>query len=374
MQVLKKIASVALILMLMFSLSVSAFAEQSEYADKPGNLIMHINDSVDVSMGGKLEIYKAADAKIENGVRVFTPTSDFPGADCAITKNADLTAELLSKMASGAKPLKTADINKTSRTAVFSALEPGLYLVKSSTDSYVMVNPFAIDMPHGTSTGWEYNVELKDVKAVALPKIDPPIKKVVKNGKDTDTFSFMMEAVNGGPMPDPSKFKEVNAPEVTATATASGSKMVVTGVKASEAGGIIEFGWIYYTEADVGNTYTYKVTELDVPSGYTCDKTNGYTVTVKVHKDSDGNVVADKTCSDGVNASDWHTGSTANPMIFTNTRKAGPTPTPTPKPPIGPSGPLPQTGMLWWPVAVLGIAGLLFIIIGVRMRTKKEEN
>ena len=144
----------------------------------------------------------------------------------------------------------------------------------------------------------------------------------------------------------------------------------MTGVKASEAGGIIEFGWIYFTEEDVGNTYTYRVTEINVPSGYTCDKTNGYTVTVTVYKDDAGNVAADKTCSDGVDASDWHTGSTANPMIFTNTRKAGPTP----RPPIGPRGPLPQTGMLWWPVAVLGIAGLLFIIIGVRMRTKKEEN
>ena len=369
MQTLKKIISVALILMLMLSLSITAFAEQPDYeADKTGTLTLHFSSAIDVSMGGTLEIYKAATADISSGRRVFNPTSEFSGADCTITDNADLTVELLGKMSSSAAPVKTSAIGSDG-SVVFSGLEPGLYLVKSAIDSYVMVNPFAVDMPHGTETGWEYNIEL-DGKGVALPRINPPIKKIVKNGKDTDSFSFMMEAVNGGPLPDPAKFKEVNAPEVTATATASGSKMVVTGVKASEAGGIIEFGWIYFTEADVGNTYTYRVTEISVPSGYTCDKTNGYTVTVTVYKDDAGNVVADKTCSDGVDASDWHTGSTANPMIFTNTRKAGPTP----RPPIGPRGPLPQTGMLWWPVAVLGIAGLLFIIVGVRMRTKKEEN
>lgn len=44
-----------------------------------------------------------------------------------------------------------------------------------------------------------------------------------------------------------------------------------------------------------------------------------------------------------------------------------PTPTPTPEPH------LPQTGVLWWPVPVLLAVGLLFVILGVYVRSKKAQ-
>lgn len=51
--------------------------------------------------------------------------------------------------------------------------------------------------------------------------------------------------------------------------------------------------------------------------------------------------------------------------------KPGETPIPTPAPPVVPQPPrLPQTGMLWWPVPVLALAGLLAVIIGINARRR----
>ncbi|HAP78795.1 MAG TPA: hypothetical protein DCQ78_01135, partial [Ruminococcus sp.] len=37
------------------------------------------------------------------------------------------------------------------------------------------------------------------------------------------------------------------------------------------------------------------------------------------------------------------------------------------------SGKLPQTGQLWWPVPLLAGGGILFIAIGLRIRSRKEN-
>lgn len=53
-----------------------------------------------------------------------------------------------------------------------------------------------------------------------------------------------------------------------------------------------------------------------------------------------------------------------NTFVVTNTYKETPTP-PTPNTPD-----LPQTGQLWWPVYVLGVAGICFIFVGIIQRRK----
>lgn len=61
---------------------------------------------------------------------------------------------------------------------------------------------------------------------------------------------------------------------------------------------------------------------------------------------------------------------TANPKQGTADKTASGTP----KPNI-PTGKLPQTGQLWWPVPILAIAGILFVIFGwYRERRFGEEN
>ena len=87
----------------------------------------------------------------------------------------------------------------------------------------------------------------------------------------------------------------------------------------------VDFGVIKYTEADIGKTYTYTVTETGTVAGVTNDA-KVHTVTVAVSDNGDGTLKVEAKYSDG------------DAMVFTNTYK--PTPTPTPSTPT----PTPDTG------------------------------
>lgn len=52
----------------------------------------------------------------------------------------------------------------------------------------------------------------------------------------------------------------------------------------------------------------------------------------------------------------------------------GPTPTPSPTPPPNYPPVLPQTGLLWWPVPVLAMVGMLLFAMGWARRRRNEEN
>ena len=89
-----------------------------------------------------------------------------------------------------------------------------------------------------------------------------------------------------------------------------------------------------YTWSDLDDSYTWTVVE---------EECKGYTVSVE---------------RDGIT------------FVVTNTRV---TPLPTPPGPTDPAKPsLPQTGQVWWPVPVLLMCGLLFIIIGLICRRRSD--
>lgn len=89
-----------------------------------------------------------------------------------------------------------------------------------------------------------------------------------------------------------------------------------------------------YTWSELDDSYTWTVVE---------EECKGYTVSVE---------------RDGIT------------FVVTNTRV---TPLPTPPGPTDPAKPsLPQTGQVWWPVPVLLMCGLLFIIIGLICRRRSD--
>lgn len=98
-----------------------------------------------------------------------------------------------------------------------------------------------------------------------------------------------------------------------------------------------------YTWSGLGSSYTWTVVEKE---------NSGYTVQVE---------------RDGIT------------FVITNTYvPEEPEPTeptePTPTKPTNPTKPnLPQTGQLWWPVPVLLIAGLLFVILGLIRRRRFDD-
>ena len=92
-----------------------------------------------------------------------------------------------------------------------------------------------------------------------------------------------------------------------------------------------------YTWSDLDDSYTWTVVEKE------CE---GYTVQVE---------------RDGIT------------FVITNTREVDVPDNPTPPKPTKPT--LPQTGQLWWPVPLLMMGGLLFLVIGLfyRRRTSGEK-
>lgn len=97
-----------------------------------------------------------------------------------------------------------------------------------------------------------------------------------------------------------------------------------------------------YTWTGLSDRYTWTVTEKKVPDGYEVSLSR-----------------------DGIT------------FIITNTKTSVPSPTPKPgNPTPGPGKPnLPQTGMLWWPVPVLVILGVVFVMAGwfISRRSKKSQ-
>ena len=84
--------------------------------------------------------------------------------------------------------------------------------------------------------------------------------------------------------------------------------------------------------------------------------------------------VVEKTVPDGYTVEVERNGNTFG---VTNTRIETPSPTPEPEASIPPTptqppeNKVPQTGQLWWPVPLLAMAGILFLVIGMVLKRKK---
>ncbi len=61
---------------------------------------------------------------------------------------------------------------------------------------------------------------------------------------------------------------------------------------------------------------------------------------------------------------------TGTQYAIVNTRTSSTTTTVTTTPP--PSEDIPQTGLLWWPVPLLALAGIAFIVVGIRVSAKRK--
>ena len=104
-------------------------------------------------------------------------------------------------------------------------------------------------------------------------------------------------------------------------------------------------------------TYTYTLTEkVGNTPGWTYDRTV-YTMTVKVTRDATtGEIKLDVTKKDG-------SGKSVDDMTFTNSYKKQ-----------DGEKKVPDTGQLWWPVAVMGIGGLLMVGVGAGLRKKRKSD
>ena len=209
---------------------------------------------------------------------------------------------------------------------------------------------------------------------------DPSVKKFVqitdKALEGSLTFKFILEAKEGTPMPGGSTVGSGKVKKETSIAITHATAK--TGLTA-------DFGQITF---DKPGTYSYKIYEdTTAKLPYTTFDTTVYEIEVI----TDGKNVwgAVKNSVTG-NTTDW-SGSDAE-FVFNNTytRKGGggggggggrrgggstPTPTTTTVPETEPEvipGMLPKTGMLWWPVPVLAVAGFFLLAAGFILERRKN--
>lgn len=363
MRMYKRLSCLLLMLVLLSTLGLTALASdvKQEYDAKiPSSIDLELKDNGKPVSGGSLKICKVATRGEGTSI---VPTSAFKKAGLPSSmddKNAFGTqakmqataAKLLDFAEKNGAVFTSAKVNSSGKVS-FKNLSAGLYLIATdeAPDGYCGIKPFLVDLPHFTDKGWDYYPSAQP-KMVSAARLDPPIEKVILpkgHGKD-DVFTFTMSPdVKTAPMPDPDEYVKNNK-GCTATVDSSGALTIT-----KKGPGEVEFGWMYYTYSDVGKTYTYTITEkVGNLSGYTYDRT-AYVLTVKVTEEN-GEVKLNLTTKtkDGKAVS--------GKMTFTNSyKKSG-------------EEKVPDTGQLWWPVAVMGIGGLLMVGVGAGLRKKRKTD
>lgn len=233
---------------------------------------------------------------------------------------------------------------------VFSDLPCGLYLVKGmpvlSGSEYVIPTPFIVSLPSGNDTEWIYDVSING-KYTTHPESEDVHVEVLKVWRDEHKYQRPLEITvhlyNGTEFCDSVVLNKDNN---------------------------WSFSWKNLPMGD------WSVYEQNIPAGYL----------VSIEQQIYRYVVA--------NFSPPHenpsTGTTEPPPDETTTRQdettteqdetttgqdettTSPDETTTEPPPERPPE-LPNTGQLWWPVPVLSLAGLMFVLVGFIGRKSEDE-
>ena len=357
----KRMTAVLVLLCMLICVRGIVFAAQSEPAaagpdlSKECSIVVHLFtfDKKPVTDGSAMLIRVSALAEGEEG-QYYKPEAGFEELtfDPVKERFEDGTAAALEKVAvKNGVPYTTAPFAEDG-TAVFKNLVPGLYLLiqtEAVLESYTAM-PACLalvpEVPEFTEDGeYDYDVDAFPKPVTTIPPIEIEFygeKEIVSRGGNapSDTpFSFILTP-EAADQPMPRTAEAVIDPETGAS--------VVTRYGA----GKFTFGKAAFDKTDIGKTYVYTLREIQgTAANYTYDKTV-FTITVSITANKNGEPQADVSrVSDNAK--------TAGNIKFTNTY--------TP-----PGDRIPQTGQLWWPIAVLGFVGLALIVFGVVRRRRNK--
>ena len=318
---------------------VPVYAEDS--ADSSLELVCIFDEDETVLSGMEWNIFYAGKRNGDS----FAPDGDF--SDYKVSFK-DTSANSLSDIASTLETYAVIDKIKPFQTAVaddngiaeFSGLKKGLYLVcgKKLKINYTTYVP----MPFVVEIGEQENYTV-------YPKL---FKYGVLDEKDSDYTVRKIWRNSANQPPDENT-------EITVELYKDGEyDSTVTLNKEND--------WSYTWTATAHDDW--KVKEVDVPKDYTVIYRSNETqyVIVNTHKDFDD--------SEQPPATETSTTSTNSSLTETTTVSSLKTEdSDLPETSTSSSGKLPQTGQLWWPVPLLAGGGILFIAIGLRIRSRKEN-
>lgn len=261
MNKVRKAVTAALVLVLLLSLTMTAFAADGAIDfNKKGSITVELRENSHSTplSGLDFTLYKVADIATDNNVLSYTLTNEFAdsGVSLDITKANDLAAHL-------AAYAKQKSIAGTSQSTVgnsitFSDLELGLYLIveNGTVSGYYPTSPFLVSVPmtNAEGTAWIYEIN-------ASPKVEP---KPVPPTPDTTSLTVKKIWANTGN----------NIPESVEVALVRNGEIYSTVILNNEN------DW-QYTWNNLDRDYQWTAVETKVPTGFEVSyNTSGKTVTI----------------------------------------------------------------------------------------------
>lgn len=179
----RRLLSLILALMLLCSVSITAYAQDVPDLDRTGSISVTMKYKGDPVPFGKLTLYRVGELVANDGDYSFQPTENF--AKCVASfDDVDLGSEALAKkLADFANPewaIETRTVSKDGELN-FRGLELGLYLVVQTkpANGFEAIDPFLVTVPRYLDGQYVYDVEATskmDVPQPTQPETTEPTK------------------------------------------------------------------------------------------------------------------------------------------------------------------------------------------------------
>lgn len=192
MRLRKNLSVLFIVIMLLCSISRTAFASETPDLSRQGSIHITMRQGDTVVPGGSMTLYLAGVIREAGGDYSFELTGDFAG--CGLTLEDIQSAELAEALSEYAVSHKLTGETKTVGSdgeVFFDGLNPGLYLMvqEQAAEGYNQAEPFLVSIPMREADRYVYDVD-------ASPKVE--IKKASAPG-ESETPERPGEPGNGGP-------------------------------------------------------------------------------------------------------------------------------------------------------------------------------
>lgn len=299
--------------------------------------------------GGTLRAAKAVGVDAD-GRYVLTPAFADSGLDLKKSYFSEDDVQLMVDFAAAHDVKWTSSPVDDKGEALFAGLEPGIYLIETDVppENFLPILPFLVMVPVYEDGAYSYDVTCSPKPVNLKPDLEVPLvayKEVIAPTGSaqikTILFSFILTPEKAGqPMP--------KGGDVNAVYDATGALTV-----SRTGAGAVDFGSFNFSADDAGKTYVYRLREKrGTVNGMTYD-TTVFEISLKLYLNEKGELCCESSFKD-------EGGKLLLELRFRNEYN--------PPPPD-----IPSTGQLWWPVFLCGAVGIVFVMIGVFGRKRREE-